>query len=456
MTTPRRTSPSTKTTIKDVLNALPAYVAVLDKAGTIVAVNTAWKRFVKKHGHFFPHVAGIGDNYLKACRRPSAGYAEKAREALGGLQAVLDGSLIQFTLEYRWSSPTAPRWLLLCATPLTTKEGGAVVSHTDITDLKQGEEALSETEGVRTRLDTLYTTIPIGLISVTPDLVVERVSQQIAEMHGRSIEEHIGKRLPDLIPPERWAKLKRIYDRVLKTGKPYHGLEEDMPDPRVSGGTRYFLSDFYPDQNTDGKIRGIHGVMQEITAQKLALQEHARHLKELEAKNRELDQKAIRDPLTGLYNRWFFDEVLTREWKRFQRTGEGFTVIIMDVDAFKNINDLHGHETGDRALQQVGTTLRASLRETDMVARVGGDEFAALLPRTDTDHSLPVVGKLREALNKLRISTTTEPLPVTLSLGTATVPGFPPVTSAAEVLRIADKRMYEAKRLVSSAKSDPR
>jgi two-component system cell cycle response regulator len=188
----------------------------------------------------------------------------------------------------------------------------------------------------------------------------------------------------------------------------------------------------------------------------VSLLEHARHLKELEAKNRELDQKAIRDPLTGLYNRWLFDEVLTREWKRFQRSGEAFTVVIMDVDAFKAINDQHGHETGDRALQQVGTTLRASLRESDMVARVGGDEFAALLPRTDKDRSAPVVKKLRDALNRLRVSTPTGSIPLTLSLGTATVPGFPPVTSAAELLRVADKRMYEAKRLASSGKSHPR
>ena len=462
MTTPRprRHSRGTKATITDVLNALPAQAAVLDKDGRIIAVNGAWERSVKEHGRCFPRVAGIGDNYVKACRQPPSGYAEKARETLSGLLAVLNGSLDQFMLEYRWPTPTAAQWFLLCATPVSSKDGGAVVSYTDITIRKRVEEvlheALTEGERIRTRLNTLYAAIPIGLIYLTPDLVVERVSQQIAEIHGRSIEEHIGRQLSNLIPRERWTRLKRIYDRVLKSGKPYHSLEEGMPDARVSGGTRYFLSDFYPERNEEGAITGIHTVMREITDQKLALLEHARHLKDLEAKNRELDQKAIRDPLTGLYNRWLFDEVLTREWKRFQRSGEAFTVVIMDVDAFKAINDQYGHETGDRALQQVGTTLRASLRESDMVARVGGDEFAALLPRTDKDRSAPVVKKLRDALNRLRVSTPTGSIPLTLSLGTATVPGFPPVTSAAEVLRIADKRMYEAKRLVSSGKADPR
>ncbi|MGH7231930.1 MAG: GGDEF domain-containing protein, partial [Nitrospiraceae bacterium] len=153
------------------------------------------------------------------------------------------------------------------------------------------------------------------------------------------------------------------------------------------------------------------------------------------------------------YNRRFFDEALTREWQQFQRSGEAFTVIIMDVDAFKAINDQYGHETGDRALQQVGTALRATLRESDLIARVGGDEFAALLPRTDTEHCAQVSEKLREVLKTLRVTTSPGEIEVSLSLGSATVPGFPPVTSAAELLRVADKRMYDAKRLDSSGRS---
>lgn len=317
-------------------------------------------------------------------------------------------------------------------------------------------KAQADAKRWRTRLDALYATVPIGLIYVTPDLVVEHVSRLIADLHGSSVKHHQGRRLPDLIPPERWAKLKPIYEKVLKTGTTHYGLEEDLPDPQAPGKTRFFLSDYYAAKSEGGTIRGVQGVMQDITVLKQAQKEQARHLRELKAKNRELDELAIRDPLTGLYNRRFFDEVLAREWRRFQRTGEGFTVTIMDVDAFKSINDQYGHEVGDQALQQVGTALRTTLRGSDLVARIGGDEFAALLPGTDVEHSGPVIEKLQQAVKNLPLPTASGPIAISLSLGTASVPGSPPVTSAAELLRVADKRMYEAKRRRSARQTNAR
>ncbi|MDE3018315.1 MAG: GGDEF domain-containing protein [Nitrospirota bacterium] len=221
---------------------------------------------------------------------------------------------------------------------------------------------------------------------------------------------------------------------------------------RSSKAVRWFVVQATPLSRTGGVVLSH----QDITALKHQQLEQDKRLKALEVRNQELDQIAIRDPLTGLYNRRFFDEVLTREWRRFQRTGEAFTIIIMDVDAFKSINDRYGHEIGDQALQQVGAGLRATLRASDLVARVGGDEFAALLPRTDTERSRPVIEKLRDTIKLLRLNTESGPLPVSLSLGTATVPGFPPVTSAAELLRVADKHMYEAKRRYSESHPGPR
>jgi diguanylate cyclase (GGDEF)-like protein/PAS domain S-box-containing protein len=441
-----------------VLNSLPAHIAVLDKDGAILTVNAAWEQVAREGGLPFPKVAGVGANYLEACRQAAGEPGETAKDALTGIRAVLDGSLALYTQEYTSQSATGPHCFLLHATPFVRSGGGAVVSHIDITARKRAEESLSaalaETERARAHLDALYATIPIGLLYVTPNLIVQHASQLIAEIHGRSVHELIGRRLPDLIPPERWATLKPIYDQVLKTGRPLFGCEEELQDLRAPGRSQVFLSDYYADRGEDGAIRGIQAVMQDITALKQAQKEQMEHLKELETKNRELDELAIRDPLTSLYNRRFFDEVLAREWRRFQRTGEGFTVAIVDLDAFKSINDVHGHEAGDRALQQVGTALRITLRESDLVARIGGDEFAALLPRTDTERCDPVIEKLDNAVRKLRLSTTAGPIQISISLGWASVPGSPPVTSAAELLRVADKRMYEAKRFRSSGKPD--
>ncbi|MER3423727.1 MAG: hypothetical protein C4293_11350 [Nitrospiraceae bacterium] len=441
-----------------VLNSMAAHAAVLDKDGYLLAVNSAWKRFAKEHGDLFPPTEGGIVNYLDVCRKTSGVYGDQTAAAVAGIQAVSSGRRSQFTLEYSCALPNEHRAFLLSAVPLQREAGGAIIAHYDIAERKRAEEdlrnALVETERARMRLDTLYASIPIGLMYVTTDLIVERASRSIAELHGRSGEDHLEQWLPNLVPSDGWAKLKPIFEQVIKTGKPYFGYEGAIPDPRVPGGTRYFLSDYYPDLNDDGTVRGVHITTQDVTAQKQAQKEHDRHLKELKDKNRELDQMAIRDPLTGLYNRRFFDEALMREWQQFQRSGEAFTVIIMDVDAFKTINDEYGHEAGDRALQQVGAALCANLRESDLIARVGGDEFAALLPRTDSEHGGQVSEKLREVLRKLHLSTAAGDIPMTLSIGAATVPGFPPVSSAAELLRVADKRMYEAKRLASSGRSD--
>ncbi|HJU04732.1 MAG TPA: diguanylate cyclase [Nitrospiraceae bacterium] len=442
-----------------ILNSLPNETAILDKDGHLLGINLAWERFMKEEGDLFPSVTGGFFNYLEACRRSGSGYGNHAEEAAAGIHAILKGTLPRFTLEYLCPLKKGSRWYLLSVIPLHRPLGGAIISHLDITERlgmeEQLHEVLAEIERAKNHLNALYEAIPIGVLSVNSDLIVEQASHMIADLHGRPVEDHLNQWLPNLLSAERWTRLKPIVEQVLQTCKPCHDIEDAVADNHVSGGARFLLCDYHPELKADGTARGFLITMRDVTAQRLAQQQHEQHLKELTAKNRELDQMAIRDPLTGLYNRRFFDEALTREWQQFQRSGEAFTVIIMDVDAFKAINDEYGHETGDRALQQVGTALRANLRESDLIARVGGDEFAALLPRTDTEHCEQVSEKLREVLKALHVTTSPGGIDVSLSLGSATVPGFPPVTSAAELLRVADKRMYDAKRLASSGRSHP-
>ncbi len=372
---------------------------------------------------------------------------------------ILDRDTVLGTLMLatRRARPPSPNELELFST--VALEVGAAMSRQRAEQAVR--EALAATEQERTRLDTLYETAPIGLLYVTPELVVERVNRFIAELHGRAVEDFPGKALPELIPAETWSTMSPIFERVLQTGEPYRGFEEEFSDPRAPGPSRYFSSDFHPDRQADGSLRGILVVVHDITAHKeaerdraLFLKERESYLKELEAKNLELKELAVRDPLTGLYNHRYFEEALAQEWRRFQRTGEPFTVLVMDVDAFKTINDRYGHDAGDRALRQVGATLSASLRETDLLARTGGDEFVALLPRTDKNHGKAVLEKVGAALKELRLTTPEGSVKLAISMGHATIPGFPPVTSAAELVRAADQRMYEAKRLASSGKAD--
>jgi diguanylate cyclase (GGDEF)-like protein len=155
-----------------------------------------------------------------------------------------------------------------------------------------------------------------------------------------------------------------------------------------------------------------------------------------------LAKAAGTDSLTGLVNRQAFDERLEIELARARRTGRPMTLIIADIDHFKDINDRSGHAVGDAALRIVGETALRASRPADTVARIGGDEFAAILPDTDPEGAFLFAERLREAI---RASQEMDNAPLTMSLGIAEseADGLTP-----DILcRSADRALYEAKEL---------
>lgn len=132
--------------LRSILDSLPEHIAVLDQHGTIIAVNAAWKRFAEENGASDDERTGLGRNYLDVCRQASGPFDEQADIALTGIQAVLNGTMTHFTLEYPCPTPTTERWFVMYVTPLQGSHGGAVISHIDITQRKQTEETLRISE----------------------------------------------------------------------------------------------------------------------------------------------------------------------------------------------------------------------------------------------------------------------------------------------------------------------
>jgi transcriptional regulator with GAF, ATPase, and Fis domain len=127
-----------------IFNSLTANIAVIDKGGNIVAVNATWERFARENGAIPLERTSIGVNYLRAIQESTGEYSDGAKEALAGIQELLEGSLQEFNLEYPCHSPTEKRWFLLYGTPLASPKGGAVLLHIDITRRKLAEETLQE------------------------------------------------------------------------------------------------------------------------------------------------------------------------------------------------------------------------------------------------------------------------------------------------------------------------
>jgi diguanylate cyclase (GGDEF)-like protein/PAS domain S-box-containing protein len=157
-----------------------------------------------------------------------------------------------------------------------------------------------------------------------------------------------------------------------------------------------------------------------------------------------LRQQSIRDPNTGLYNRRYLEETSSRELRRLQRSGQPMAVIMLDVDHFKQFNDTFGHEAGDLVLKQVAAALLEHARDSDVVSRYGGEEFALMLPGTSLADAAERAEALRKAIKQLHLAHRGRTLgTITASFG---VSAFPELgASWVEIVNAADRSLYQAK-----------
>jgi diguanylate cyclase (GGDEF)-like protein len=154
---------------------------------------------------------------------------------------------------------------------------------------------------------------------------------------------------------------------------------------------------------------------------------------------------SIHDGLTGLVNATFFHAVLAREIDRSLRTGRICSLMVIDIDHFKQINDTYGHSAGDKVIQSVAAEMKCSMRSMDTAARIGGEEFAVILPECAPEDAIHAATRIHSVLNPLTLAIGQNTLPLTTSAGLVWTNPSVPVSSMA-LLSEADQEMYRAKR----------
>lgn len=170
-----------------------------------------------------------------------------------------------------------------------------------------------------------------------------------------------------------------------------------------------------------------------------------KHSGELTALAERLRQQTVTDSLTGLYNRRHFDAALARELQLAERNGHPVSLLLLDLDNFKSLNDTHGHPTGDAALKAVAASLRTRLRGYDIPCRIGGDEFSVIVPGAEQTAASELAEQLRKTIEGLRLIDGTQTIgPLSVSVGVATYPLHG--SDCGSLMRAADQALYIAKR----------
>lgn len=291
----------------------------------------------------------------------------------------------------------------------------------------------------------LLGSIEVGIVVVDRNFTVEMWNQFMENHSGLLPSQVVGQSLFSVFPSIEQKWLERKADPVFNLKTPAFLIWEQRPylfkfttnRPITSASDSMYQNvTIFPLASLTGEVEKICIMVYDVTDQALGQLN-------IERLNDELEEVSRTDGLTRLFNRRYWQEQFEREYKRTLRSDDLSTVIMIDIDHFKSVNDTYGHQAGDAVIQSLADVVRGTIRETDYAGRYGGEEFAILLPDTSVNNALSVAERLRKRAEKTTVTHDEQEITYTISIGAAEFSASYPTALA--WLESADQALYASK-----------
>lgn len=397
----------------EVFRSAPSGMVVAESTGRLVAVNRA-----------FCDIVGWREDELVGRDFREITHPEDVRSGERGLTDLITGDRTEYVYEKRYLRRDGSLALV--------KLRGAVISDlrtgtrlfvahvVDIAERKRHEQALAEAEE---RFRSAFDNAPIGMTLVSPDGRFIKVNRALCELTGYAETALLVRSFQTITHPDDLDSDLAYVEDVLAGRRRTYQMEK-----------RYYHADGHVIwvMLSVSLVRDAAGEPLYFISQIADITERKRREQALQHQAEQLAVIASTDPLTGLSTRRAWDVAIAERMRARQDGAPLFAVALIDLDGLKEINDTHGHHAGDNALAATASAVRAALRDGDLIARIGGDEFAILIPEANVEATLALTERILAAL----------PEPLTASAGVAMWDGD---EGAGELQRRADRALYAAK-----------
>lgn len=464
------------------LYSMSGHIAIVDDTGHILDTNRSWREFARDNGYQGPDDM-VGLCYFHACDDLNR-LASKGEPWERAILEVLNGERDEYSMDYPCHSAEEQRWFLMRVVAVTYHgERRAIVNHINITDIKQVQEALARSEEELLAINRVYQALSASNKALS---MAEDEQGLLAEV-ARIIHEDCGFPLvwigyaqngdAKALVTRSMAGPKTDFIEGIKLtwkgddmgqagpigdcfrgGEPIikancslagsddpwckrafeHGITASAAFPVSHGAARIGVIAVYSDAE-DAFSSPVVALLKELS-ENLAFGVLAiRERRAREMAQRELERLSVTDKLTQLYNRLRTDTVLEAEVGRAERYGAKLSVMLFDIDHFKEVNDHFGHQFGDQVLVGLAEEVRHNLRENDVAGRWGGEEFLVIAPHTDLNGAKKLAEKLRQRFEAHDFGGDQR---ITASFGVAE---WRPGDTSGNLIGRADRALYRAK-----------